>query len=86
MKKEERRNGMSIKESIRKSIGNVYKTVTLHWLYPARYRSCAKKETDRKKVVFLEVRMPQLTDNFRAIYEELKEQGVYDLQVCSLGE
>lgn len=65
---------------------NLYKTWTLHRLYPSRYRKCAARPVEPDKIVFLEIRMPELTDSFRLLYEKLEEMGRYRLKVCCIRE
>lgn len=62
-----------------------YKTLTLHHIYPSAYKKYAEKPVIPGKVVFLEIRMKELTDDFRLIYEELKKDPGYDLRVCHIG-
>lgn len=54
-------------------------------VYPYIYRKAAEKPADPKKIIFLEVRQKELTDNFRLIYDALAEKGGYELKLCSLG-
>ncbi len=66
---------------------NLYKTWTLKWLYPGRYRHCIRRQPQqKKKVVFLEVREPALSDNFRLLWQELERQGDWELILCCIRE
>lgn len=67
------------------TVVRAYKTYTLKYLYPKTYSRCAKQPV-QEKIVFLEVRMPTLTDNFQLLYDRLKEEGTYALKVCSIGD
>ncbi|MDO5344172.1 MAG: CDP-glycerol glycerophosphotransferase family protein [Lachnospiraceae bacterium] len=77
---------MGIKQSGRMAARNLYKVWTLHGLYPSRYRKCAKKPVEKNKIVFLEIRMPELTDSFRLLYQKLDERKQYQLKVCCIRE
>ncbi len=66
---------------------NLYKTWTLKWLYPGRYRHCIRRQPQqKKKVVFLEVREQALSDNFRLLWQELERQGDWELILCCIRE
>lgn len=65
---------------------DLYKTWTLHRLYPSKYKKCASRPVEPDKIVFLEIRMPELTDSFRLLYEKLEEKGQYRLKVCCIRE
>lgn len=56
---------------LRQMIGDLYRMGTLHMLYPFLYRIYAGKPVDENKVVFLEVRQPELSDNFRLLFQRL---------------
>ncbi len=63
-----------------------YRVATEKHIYPALYNRVAKKyPADPKKVVFLEMRMPHLTENFRLLYDALGQKGGYKRVVCSIG-
>lgn len=63
-----------------------YKILTLKHIYPSTYRKYAKNPVEDKKIVFLEIRMQELTDNFLRIYAELEKQGKYELVTCHIGD
>lgn len=66
---------------------NLYKTWTLKWLYPGRYRHCIRRQPQqKKKIVFLEVREQALSDNFRLLWQELERQGDWELILCCIRE
>ena len=54
---------------------------TLRILYPGIYKKNAKKTVDENKVVFIEARMPEITDSFRYMYDELANNYNYDIKV-----
>ena len=71
----------------RRAARNLYKTWTLKWLYPARYRRSVRRlPLQKKKAVFLEVREPELSDNFRLLWQELERQGDWELTLCCVRE
>ncbi len=70
----------------RKAARDLYKTWTLHYLYPSRYRRFAKRPAQEKKAVFLQVKSPQLADNFMPIMEKMEEEGGWIIKIHCLGE
>lgn len=70
---------------LRQMIGDLYRMGTLHMLYPFLYRIYAGKPVDENKVVFLEVRQPELSDNFRLLFQRLSREP-YHLHMSYLGE
>ncbi len=71
----------------RHAFGTVYRTWTLHHLYPRLYRkACAETPVKPGKVVFLEVRENALSDNCRLLYRALKKRGGYELKTVCLRE
>lgn len=75
-----------VANKLRKKVAKYYKIGTQKHIYPAVYRRYAKKPVDEKKIVFLEIRMQELTDNFLRIYAELEKQGKYKLVTCHIGD
>lgn len=66
---------------------NLYKTWTLKWLYPGRYRHYIRRQPQqKKKIVFLEIREQALSDNFRLLWQELERQGDWELILCCIRE
>jgi CDP-glycerol glycerophosphotransferase (TagB/SpsB family) len=57
----------------------VYRFTTLRVVYPALYRINSKSKVDEKKVLFIEVRMPEISDSFELLYKKLKNEGKYDI-------
>lgn len=56
-----------------------YKHYTLKILYPSIYKKNAKKPVDEKKVVFIELRQPEISNSFRVLYDDLKENYNFDI-------
>lgn len=65
------------KSRIRKLLVKFYRYYTLKIMYPGLYRRCAKGQVDEEKVVFIEVRMPELSDSFSLIYNALGKRYRY---------
>lgn len=61
--------------------GKIHRYYTLKIQLPKLYKACAGEPVDEKKVVFFEVRLPELTNSFSLLYKELKEDGRYDIHV-----
>lgn len=70
----------------RKWMVKIYKYMTLKKLYPSTYRKYAQNPVKENKIVFLEVRLQELTDNFQRIYAALQKKGGYELVVCHIGD
>lgn len=68
-----------VKKIMRSIISKGYRFYTLRILYPKIYKIGLKKPLDNKKVVFVEIRASEISDNFRCIYDELKQN--YDLNI-----
>jgi len=68
-----------LKNRIRKIISKGYRFYTLRILYPGIYKKGLKNPIEKKKIVFVEVRASEISDNFRYIYDELKQS--YDLNI-----
>lgn len=68
-----------IKSRIRKALVKFYRYYTLKVMYPHLYRRCAGGSVDESKVVFVEVRMTALSDNFSLIYDRLNKQYCYTI-------
>ncbi len=77
---------MNLKGSIRNIAKHIYKTGTLKLEYPLRYRMAARRPVQKGKVVFLEVRQPELTDSFTRLYQTLEKQGGRELKTICLRE
>lgn len=57
----------------------LYRFYSLRIMYPRLYKKYSAKEIDNGKVVFIEVRMSEISDNFRYIYDELKNNYSYKI-------
>lgn len=77
---------MKVKQMMHRIVGDIYRTAVFHILYPLLYRICSRKPVNEKKMVFLEIRQPELSDNFQMIYAKLEAQHYYDLRMAYIGE
>lgn len=55
------------------------KYYTLKHKYPRVYRRNARKPVDENKVIFIEVRMSEISNSFRFLYDELSKNYSYDI-------
>lgn len=69
----------------RKVVAFCYNTATQKILYPLSYRKYSREAVQKDKIVFLEIRMMELTDNFQRIYDALQREGKYRFTVCCIG-
>lgn len=65
-------------KKIRSRVNRYY---TLKIKFPKVYRKSAKKPVDPRKVVFVEVRLPEITNSFKLLYQRLQEDERYDVHV-----
>lgn len=56
-----------------------YKFYSMKIMYPGIYKNAAKEGVDPKKVIFIEVRMDEISDSFQLLYNELKNNYSYDI-------
>ena len=59
--------------------GRIYKYKTLRWIFPREYNKYAKLPVEEDKIVFVEVRLPEVTNSFKVLYDELVSN--YDFKV-----
>lgn len=69
----------SVRKRIRKPLIKFYRFYTLRWMYPMLYKRYARKPVDESKVVFIEVRMPEISDSFQLLYDELRAHYDYEI-------
>ena len=65
------RNFRKFKAWLIKATNPLYKFYTFKILFPSAYRKSAKKPVDEKKVVFIELRLPNLTNSFKLMYDTM---------------
>lgn len=66
---------------IRKIVGKAWRFYTLKVCYPCLYKKYAKRPVDPRKVVFMEVRLDQMTNSFKLLYDRLSKDERYDVHV-----
>lgn len=64
-------------------VQRAFKKVLFKKYYPSYYTKHAQKPVNPKKVVFVEVRMGYVTDNFKLMYELMEAKG-YEVTCCYL--
>lgn len=62
-----------------KGAKKLYRFYSLRIMYPRLYKKYSAKEIDNGKVVFIEVRMSEISNNFRYIYDELNNNYSYKI-------
>ena len=68
-----------LKAFIRKKTNPLYKYYVFKRLYPRVYRKAAKAPVDENKVVFIEIRLPKLTNSFKLMYDTLYTNYDFDI-------
>ena len=69
----------AIWKRIRKPIVKFYRFYTLKVMYPSIYRKYSRKPVNENKVVFIEVRMPKISDSFELLYNDLNDNYNYEI-------
>lgn len=69
----------SIVKLPRKVRNRAYKHYTLKMLYPSVYKKNARKPVDENKVVFIELRQPEISNSFRVLYDDLKKNYNFEI-------
>ena len=64
---------------LKKVRNRIYKYRTLRITFPNAYYKNAKKPVDENKVVFVEVRLPEITNSFKLLYDEIVANYDYDV-------
>ncbi len=68
-----------IKKKIRKKTDPYYVYFVLKILYPGIYKKYSKRPVDENKIVFVEIRLPKLTNSFQIMYDTLYANTDYDI-------
>ena len=69
----------------RKRIMKIYTFLRLRIIIPRYYKLCQKRRTiNPKKVVFIEVRLPEISNNFKLLYQKLKDDYDMEIHTCLL--
>ncbi len=66
-------------KSVRRTFDPVYKRIVFKWLFPHVYKKHAVSPVDERKVVFVELRLPKLTNSFKVLYDTLYREYDFDL-------
>ncbi len=59
--------------------GRIIKIITLRIKCPRAYYKNAKKPIDPNKIVFIEVRLPEITNSFKLLFDKLVSEYNYDI-------
>lgn len=71
-------HGGAPRKSVRKNtVKSLGKSLILKGLFPVYYVLCAMRRPVHRKVLFLEIRYPVLTDNLRRLYDAYVSEGKY---------
>ncbi len=60
-------------------VAKVFNFLTLNFIFPLVYKKAARKPVDPNKVVFVELRLPAISNSFKVIFDELVSK--YDFTV-----
>ena len=66
-------------KSVRRTFDPLYKLFVFKWLFPHVYKKHAAAPVDERKVVFVELRLPKLTNSFKVLYDTLYREYDFDL-------
>ena len=69
----------NIKKRWRKTTDPLYRYYVLKVLYPRIYKKYSKLPVDEKKIVFVEIRLPNLTNSYKVLYDELYRNYDFDI-------
>lgn len=68
-----------LKAKIRRLRGKLFKFLTLKIIYPYVYKKYSKQPVHENKVLFVEIRLPEISNSFRIIYNELHDSYDYEI-------
>ena len=54
--------------------------LTIMYLYPLIYRACSRKAVESKKIIFIESRLPVLSNSFSEVYKSLNQDTDFTLK------
>ncbi len=66
-------------KSVRRTFDPLYKRIVFKWVFPHVYKKHAAAPVDERKVVFVELRLPKLTNSFKVLYDTLYREYDFDL-------
>lgn len=68
-----------IRRSFRRHTDKYYRWYIFKYLYPKIYKKYSQKPVDENKVVFVELRLPKLTNSFQLLYDTLYMNYDFDI-------
>ncbi len=68
-----------IRKFIRQKMNRLRTEYLLTFLYPRIYKKYSKLPVDENKVIFMEIRLPKLTNSFQILYDELYANTDFDI-------
>ena len=71
---------MSLIRLIKKRLKSILRFLFLDREIPHLYQKAAASPVEENKIVFIEVRFPEITDSFRLLYDELKKDSRYTVK------
>ena len=73
------RAGVSTKKAFSRAFNPIYKYIVYKCIFPGIYNKYAKEPVDENKVVFIEIRLPNLTNSFKLIYDTIYQNYDFDI-------
>ena len=70
---------VSLRKKVRKNGNNYFKHKLLSKKIPRAYRAAAKNPVDENKIVFVEIRLPYLTNSLQIMFDELANNYDYNI-------
>lgn len=66
-------------KAVRARMKKRHKEKFLNKILPEIYKKGCSEPVDEKKVLFIELRLPEISNSFRLLYDELKQNGEYEI-------
>ena len=70
---------------MKKIMKKVGKFFLFHCLFPLMYKWYSRNQIEKRRVLFIEIRYAELTNNFTLLYEEFCKKETYSVDVAFLG-
>lgn len=64
-----------------KIVAKVFRILTLNWIFPRTYKKAAKKPVDDNKIVFVEIRLPSVSNSLKVIFDKLVSEYDFDVHM-----
>lgn len=58
-------------------VGKIFRLLSLDLIFPFVYKKAAKKPINPEKIVFVEVRLPEITNSFKVMFDEIVSKYNY---------